>query len=60
MPCRLEEAPGGRVINSDTKRPFDYGDPCVEYGTTVAYHAQAHAQAQQAVKEFLAGVLKYD
>lgn len=58
--CRLEEAPDGRVINSDTKRPFDYSDPCVEYGTTVAYHARAHAQAQQAVKEFLAGILKHD
>ncbi len=58
--CRLEEASGGHIINSDTKRPFDYSDPCVEYGPTVAYHAQAYAQAQQAVKEFLAGVFKHD
>lgn len=25
--CRLKEGPGGRIINSDTKQPFDYNDP---------------------------------
>lgn len=56
--CRLEEAVNGRIVNSETGQPFSYSDPCVEYGATVAYHAEAHAQARQAVAKFLAEVLK--
>lgn len=56
--CRLEETADGRIVNSETGQPFSYSDPCVEYGPTVAYHAEAHAQAQQAVAKFLAEVLK--
>jgi dienelactone hydrolase len=55
----LEEAPDGRIINSQTKQPFTYaGDPCVERGTTVAYHAQAHAEAVKAIKEFVIAALQ--
>lgn len=55
----LEEAPDGRIINSQTKQPFTYaGDPCVERGTTVAYHAQAHAEAVKAIKEFVIATLQ--
>jgi dienelactone hydrolase len=50
----LEEAPDGRIVNSQTKQSFTYaGDPCVERGTTIAYDPQAHAEVVKAVKEFL-------
>ena len=50
----LEEAPDGRIVNSQTKQPFTYaGDPCVERGATIAYDPQAHAEVVKAVKEFL-------
>jgi dienelactone hydrolase len=51
--CRLEESPLGQIINSQTKRPFRSDDPCIERGPTIAYHPQAHAEAQKAVKAFL-------
>lgn len=55
----LEEAPDGRIVNSQTKQPFTYaGDPCVERGTTVAYNAQAHAEALKAIKEFVIATLQ--
>jgi dienelactone hydrolase len=57
--CRLEEGPDGRIINSQTKQPFsNAGDPCVEKGVTIAYNADAHAQALIAVKEFVVTTLK--
>jgi len=57
--CRLEEAPDGKMINSQTKQPFtNAGDPCVEKGVTIAYNAEAHAQALKAVKEFVSATLK--
>ena len=50
----LEEMPGGRIVNGQTKQPFTYAsDPCVERGVTVAYDAQAHAEVVKAIKEFL-------
>ena len=55
----LEESPDGRIINSKTKQPFTYaGDPCVERGVTIAYHAQAHAEAVKAIKEFVSAALQ--
>jgi dienelactone hydrolase len=56
--CRLEEAADGRIINSQTKQTFTYSDPCVERGTTIAYNAEAHTEAQKAVREFVTAVLK--
>jgi hypothetical protein len=50
----LEESPDGRIVNSQTKQPFTYAtDPCVERGATIAYNAEAHAEALKAVKEFV-------
>lgn len=51
--CQLEEAPQGQIINSVSRQPFTYNDPCVERGTTIAYNAQAHAESQKAVRDFL-------
>jgi dienelactone hydrolase len=57
--CRLEEAADGRIVNSQTKQPFTTaGDPCVEKGVTIAYNAEAHAQALSAVKDFVGATLK--
>jgi dienelactone hydrolase len=57
--CRLEEAPDGRIINSQTKQPFtNAGDPCVEKGVTIAYNPEAHARVLSAVKEFVGASLK--
>jgi dienelactone hydrolase len=55
----LEESPEGRIVNSQTKQPFTYaGDPCVERGATLAYHAQAHAEALRVIKEFVIATLQ--
>ena len=55
----LEEAPDGRIINSKTKQPFTYAsDPCVERGATIAYNAQAHAEALKAIKQFVTATLQ--
>ncbi len=43
----------GPHVNAETKQPFTYADPCVERGVTIAYDAQAHAQAQAAVAEIV-------
>jgi dienelactone hydrolase len=51
--CQLEEASQGQIINSVSRQPFTYNDPCVERGTTIAYNAQAHAESQKTVRDFL-------
>src|SRR5262245_9039136 len=56
--CLLEESPVGQIINSKTKQPFGYDDPCVERGPTIAYHPQAHTEAVKAVKAFLGSTFK--
>jgi dienelactone hydrolase len=56
--CELAEAQDGVVINAKTKQPFNYADPCVEYGPTVAFDEKAYAEARKAVGEFLAATLK--
>lgn len=50
--CTLQEESPGRVINAETKQPFTYADPCVEFGTHIAYNAAALNAATQAVKDF--------
>ncbi len=56
--CALEEGPGNVILNSKTKRPFTYADPCVEIGTTIAYDERASTETRKAVKEFLVGAFK--
>jgi dienelactone hydrolase len=56
--CSMNEEPEGVVVNSATKQPFTYQDPCVERGPNVGYNAAAHATATQAVKDFLRSSLK--
>jgi dienelactone hydrolase len=56
--CRLEERGRGVIINSATKKPFSYEDPCVERGATVGYNEAAAREAQKAVREFVMATLK--
>jgi dienelactone hydrolase len=56
--CAMHEEADGVVVNSASKLPFTYQDPCVERGPNVGYNAAAHAAATQAVKEFLRITLK--
>jgi len=56
--CRAEETADGIVVNSETRKPFTSKDPCVERGATIAYNAQAHAEAQKAVRDLVSMVLK--
>lgn len=56
--CELAEAQDGVIINTKTKQPFTYADPCVEYGWTIAYDEKAATEARRAVKEFVAAILR--
>jgi dienelactone hydrolase len=56
--CRMQEMAGGRIVNSATKQPFGYQDPCVERGATVGYNEAAAREAQKAVREFVMATLK--
>lgn len=51
--CALKEESPGRIINVETKQPFTYADPCVDYGPHIAYNPAALNAATQAVKDFL-------
>jgi dienelactone hydrolase len=56
--CQLSEAADGVVINAKTTQPFTYGDPCVEYGPTVAFDEKAFADSRKAIGELVAATLK--
>jgi hypothetical protein len=56
--CRLDEGADGQMLNSNTRRPFSTGDPCVDRGVTFAYQAQAHSDAMKAVTEFVSATLR--
>ena len=58
--CRMEEVIEGKVINSRTRQPFTYADPCVERGPTVAYNEAAHLASLQAVRQFMRATFKLD
>ncbi len=56
--CRLEERPGGVIINLDTGLPYSSKDACVTRGATLAYNANAHDEARKLVKENLRQALR--
>jgi len=56
--CRLEERPGGVVINQATGEPFTLNDPCMTRGASIGYDAHAHAESIKAVREFLTSLWK--
>ena len=48
----------GVIIKVNTRQPFTYADPCVEYGPTLAYNEEAATEARKAVKDFVTTTLK--
>jgi dienelactone hydrolase len=56
--CHLTEAQDGVIINAKTMKPFTYSDPCVEYGTTLAYDEKASANTRKLIREFVITMLK--
>jgi dienelactone hydrolase len=54
--CQLAEAEGGEIINRETRKPFNFGDACVEKGPTIAFNEPASNQARVDVRQFLAEV----
>ena len=56
--CERAEAQDGVIINTRTKQPFSYADPCVEYGPTVAFNESAYAESRKAVREFVLATLR--
>ena len=56
--CRIQEEPGGVLINLETKQPFSYRDACVAHGTHVGHDPAATEAATMAVKTFLRTVFK--
>jgi len=58
--CRIQEEPGGVLINLETKQPFSYTDTCVAHGPHVGHDPVATEAATTAVKAFLRTAFKLD
>jgi dienelactone hydrolase len=58
--CRIQEEPGGVLINLETKQPFSYKDACVVHGAHVGHDPVATEAATRAVKTFLRTTFKLD
>lgn len=56
--CRLAEAVNGEIINVKTAQPFTYSDACVELGPSIGYNEKASAEAREAVRQFIAALIK--
>jgi dienelactone hydrolase len=56
--CHIAEADGGVLINADTKMPFSYSDPCVEFNPHTGGNPTTAEEARKAVVEFLQALLK--
>ncbi len=54
--CTLEEGVDGMIIEAASRKPFEYGDPCVDRGVTVEYNDAARTKAELAVRELLTGI----
>ncbi|MDO9711384.1 dienelactone hydrolase family protein [Paracraurococcus lichenis] len=50
--CRLEEGPGGAMLNAETKRPYTLADACVARGAHVGYDPVGAAAVRAAVRAF--------
>jgi dienelactone hydrolase len=54
--CQLEEVAPGRIANVNTRQPFTYADPCVEYGVTIGYDEAASIDTRKAVQALMASL----
>jgi dienelactone hydrolase len=51
--CAMRETENGLMVNLETGNPFTFADTCSPTGARLGYSADAAAQAQRAVLEFL-------
>jgi len=51
--CQLMEGAQGVILNSQSGKPFDLSDPCLEKGAHLAYNDAATQATVKSVKEFL-------
>jgi dienelactone hydrolase len=58
--CRIEEEPGGVLVNLETRQPFSYKDACVVHGPHLGHDPIATEAATTAVKMFLRTTFKLD
>ncbi len=58
--CRIEEEPGGVLINTETKQPFSYKDDCVVHGPHLGRDPTATELATGAVKTLLKAAFKLE
>lgn len=58
--CSIREEPEGTLINTSTREPFSYKDPCVELNPHVGYDAAATEAAKKSVEEFLSTLFKLE
>ncbi|MBR0800406.1 dienelactone hydrolase family protein [Bradyrhizobium jicamae] len=58
--CRIEEGPGGVLVNLETRQPFSYKDACVAHGPHLGHDPVATEAATTAVKSFLRTAFKLD
>jgi hypothetical protein len=58
--CRIEEEPGGVLVNLETRQPFSYKDACVVHGPHLGHDPIATEAAAAAVKMFLRVAFKLD
>jgi dienelactone hydrolase len=56
--CVIVEEPLGTMTNTETKKPFTYGDSCVKRDPHVAYSASSTRATEEAVKVLLKDVFK--
>lgn len=50
--CRLEEGPGGAMLNAETKRPYTLADACVARGAHIGFDPVGAAAVRAAVRAF--------
>jgi dienelactone hydrolase len=58
--CRIEEGPGGQLINAETKAAFSYTDTCVKLDPLVGGDREAAASALKEVTAFVSKVFALD
>jgi dienelactone hydrolase len=56
--CSWQERSGGQIVDAKTGQPFNWSNPCMRRGATVAHNAVATAEATKAVAKFLAEALR--
>lgn len=54
--CVLVETTNGQILNAQSGKIFTYSDPCVEYGPTIAFNANAYNQAKETLTTLVSSV----